>query len=74
MKLLWFLFLIEVSFVVSVHPRSHTNQTITIAVSERIPFVILDRDATPKDLDVLIVENFARKFNVQIALFGFVMW
>lgn len=39
---------------------------ISIAVSERIPFVILKKNTTPSGLDIAIIENFAQKFNLQI--------
>lgn len=42
------------------------NQKITVALSERKPFAMLDQNGTPKGLDVLIVENFAQKFHLQI--------
>lgn len=39
---------------------------ITVAVSERIPFVVLDQNETLMGLDVQILENFAKKFKLQI--------
>lgn len=42
------------------------EQKITVALSERRPFVILDQNGTPKGLDISIIENFAKKFHLQI--------
>lgn len=39
---------------------------ITVTLSGRKPFVILNSDGAPKGLDVLIIENFAKKLNLQI--------
>lgn len=44
----------------------HPNREITVALSERKPFVILNQNEAPKGLDVLIIENFASKNNLRI--------
>lgn len=49
--------------------NEHSNREITVALSEQKPFVILNRNETPKGLDVLIIENFAMKFNLRIKYF-----
>lgn len=66
MKLPWLIFLLKFSLGFAVHLKNHPDLTITVALSERKPFVILDGNATPTGLDVLIIENFARKFNLKI--------
>lgn len=67
MKLMRLIILLEVSFVLAVHLKNYKlNRIITVALSERIPFVIFDRNGTPNGLDILIIENFGRKFNLQI--------
>ena len=43
-----------------------SDRRITVAISERIPFVILGRNRTSMGLDVQILENFAKKFHLQI--------
>lgn len=45
---------------------SRSIRRITVALSEQIPFVILNQNKTPTGLDVLIIENFAEKFHLQI--------
>lgn len=48
-------------------PELDVSPKISVAVSEQKPFVILDPNGgSPKGLDVLIVENFAKKFNFKI--------
>lgn len=42
------------------------NQRISIMYSKRSPFVMQSGSAPPKGMDVSIIENFARKFNLQI--------
>lgn len=42
------------------------DRTITVALSQQKPFVILDKNGSPTGLDVSIMENFAKKFNIHI--------
>lgn len=64
-SLFWFvIFLIQIT--VAANTKVQFQEKITVALSERRPFVVFDEDGTPKGLDVLLIENFARKFNFQI--------
>lgn len=47
-------------------PQAHLYRKITVAVSEQKPFSYLDQNGKPKGIDVEIIENFGRKFNLQI--------
>lgn len=58
--------IIIVSVVGQPHPGNHSDHRITVALSEQFPFVFLDQNETPKGLDVLIIENFAKQLYVQI--------
>lgn len=49
--------------------KLYPDYKITVALSERNPFVILNQNGAPKGLDILIIENFARKSNLQIDYF-----
>lgn len=49
--------------------KLYPDYKITVALSERNPFVILNQNGAPKGLDILIIENFARKLNLQIDYF-----
>lgn len=55
------LFLFE---IFSIQVRS--QEKIIVAFTERKLFVMLDEDGTPKGLDVLVIQNFVRKFNLQV--------
>lgn len=66
MKIFWLIFSLGVSFSIALHLKEHHDHTITVALSERIPFAFFDPNGTPKGLDVLIIENFARKFKLKI--------
>lgn len=46
--------------------EARSQGKITVALIERKPFVVLDENGTPNGLDVLIVKNFARNFNLQM--------
>lgn len=50
-------------------PKLSPDHKITVTLSERKPFVFLDENGAPKGLDVLIIENFARKLNLKIDYF-----
>lgn len=63
-SIFWF----KIVFVI-ISRCSGSFNTITVALSERKPFVLFDHDGTPKGLDVSIVENFATKFNLQIVYY-----
>lgn len=39
---------------------------ITVAISEQKPFTQFDEDAVPRGLDVMIIEQFAMKHNLQV--------
>lgn len=57
-------FLIKIATIVAVDiPSDHK---ITVALSERKPFTYLDQNGVPKGLDILIIENFAKKFKFQL--------
>lgn len=45
---------------------SRSNKEIVVAFSERPPFVFQDQNGALKGLDILIVENFAKKSNLKI--------
>lgn len=47
-------------------PENHLNHRITVAFSERRPFVILKQNHTPQGLDVQMIENFANQMNLRI--------
>lgn len=51
-------------FIVSIEGRD--DRKIVVALSEQRPFVMFDQNGTPTGLDVLIIKNFARKFNFQV--------
>lgn len=42
------------------------NKEIVVGFSNRPPFVFQDKNGAMKGLDVLIIENFAKKANLQI--------
>lgn len=70
MKLTWLIFCLgSISLTISLTdekqliPKEHK---ITVALSERKPFVIFDGNKSPRGLDVTIIENFAQKFKLQI--------
>lgn len=42
------------------------NNSITVAISERIPFAGLDDNGIPSGFDVSIIENFAKNYNLMI--------
>lgn len=42
------------------------NRTINVAVSEQKPFVSFYGNGIPMGLDVLIIENFAKKFKFHV--------
>lgn len=42
------------------------EQKLTVALIERKPFITFDQNGSPKGLDVLIIENFAIRFNMRI--------
>lgn len=42
------------------------SKKISVVLSQRKPFVVIDQNGPPKGLDVSIVENFANTFNLQI--------
>lgn len=50
-------------------PKLSPDHKITVTLSERKPFVFLNENGAPKGLDVLIIENFARKLNLKIDYF-----
>lgn len=67
MKLTWTVFLSHFSFIVAAHSKIlHPNLSITVALSERNLFMTFDPNGTPKGLDVMLLENFARKFSLDI--------
>lgn len=45
---------------------SRSIHRITVALSEQVLFVILNQNKTPTGLNVLIIENFAKKIQLQI--------
>lgn len=49
--------------------KLHPDHKITVALSERDPFVVFNQNGAPKGLDILIIENFARKLNLKIDYF-----
>lgn len=49
------------------HSKDPSKKTVTIALSERKPFVTFDQNGMPTGLDVSIINNFAQKFNLQIS-------
>lgn len=53
-------------FLLYIQKNYQPNREITVALSERPPFVIFDRNGTPNGLDVLIIKNFAKKLKLQI--------
>lgn len=63
MLLIWHIFL-YINLVFGV--KAVEENKITVTLSGRKPFVILNSDGAPKGLDVLIIENFAKKLNLQI--------
>lgn len=63
MWLMWSILLLGAVLARTVALEKHK---ITVAVSERKPFVVIDQSGKPKGLDVLIIEHFARKFNLHI--------
>lgn len=42
------------------------ERKITVAISERRPFVTVDQNGRQSGLDVSIIENFAKKFHFQV--------
>src|SRR5215468_785866 len=50
-------------------PKLSPHHDITVTLSERKPFVILNENGQPQGLDTLIIENFAHKFNLKIKYF-----
>lgn len=46
--------------------KVRTQEKVTVTLSERKPFLMLYKNGTPKGLDVLVIENFARNNNLQI--------
>ena len=49
------------------YPKIYPGNRISVAVSERTPFVILDQNGgPPTGLDVSIMENFAKRFRFKI--------
>lgn len=49
-------------------PADHMNtkNKIIVAVSERKPFVVFNPNGPPTGLDVLIIENFAKKMRLNV--------
>lgn len=49
-----------------VHSQVHSHNKITVALSERRPFVIFNPERSPSGLDVFIIQNFGQKFNLKV--------
>lgn len=45
------------------------DHKIAVVLSERNPIVALNQNRTPKGIDILIIENFARKLNLKVDYF-----
>lgn len=76
MTLTWlFLFILEISSIGIVFTENQRfSQTrpirkIKVSLSERRPFVVLGQNGKAKGLDVIIIENFAAKYNLQLEYF-----
>lgn len=46
--------------------KENINRTITVAVTERKPFVTFNQNGMPMGLDALIIGNFAQEFNLHV--------
>lgn len=49
-----------------VSTEHHFNRKITVTIPTRNPIAIFDQNSVARGLDVLILENFAQKFDLQI--------
>lgn len=64
--LLFLFWTFSIFFPAVVSTEHHFDRKITVAIPTRNSIAVLDRNAIPRGLDVLIVENFAQKFDLQI--------
>lgn len=60
------LFVKMIDAVHRVPSQVHSHDKITVTLSERQPFVIFNPERSPTGLDVLIIQNFAQKFNLKV--------
>lgn len=67
-SIFWFVIWLNSSEAVekSVFPKLRDNHKITVGLSVRKPFMMLNQNSAPTGIDIMIIENFARKLNLTI--------
>lgn len=72
---MWLALFCEILFVIIAaseeHGLSRSKEEILVAFSVRPPFAYKDKNGILKGLDILIIENFAKKFDLQIKFIQF---
>lgn len=64
--LLWLIVSLKIWCVISIPLNESTNKKIIVAIAQRKPFTIINENGPPSGLDVQIIDQFARKFNLKV--------